>query len=208
MTVKELAAFAPGFQWETFFKVQGVDSNRKIIVAENTAFPPLASLFSRTPIAVWRDYLSIHYMHAMAAYLPKAIDDADFEFYGKTLGGQAQQLPRETRAVHLLDNLLPHPFGKLYAAKYFPPATKAKVEHLVTNLLKAYAADIRTVKWMSAVTRRKALDKLHAFSFHIGYTDSWRDYSGLVIKRDDLIGNTERASAIDCYAAKLKAPSH
>lgn len=197
MTVKELAAFAPGFPWATYFKAQGIAADRKVVVRENTAFPPLASLFSKTPIAVWRDYLTIHYLHAMAAYLPKAVDDANFDFYGKVLGGQSQQLPRETRAVHLLDSTLTHPFGKLYVAKYFPPATKAKVEKLVANLLKAYDADIRTITWMSPVTRQKALDKLHAFTPHIGYPDKWRDFSSLVIKRDDLIGDSERASTFE-----------
>jgi putative endopeptidase len=197
MTVKELTAFAPGFPWATYFKAQGIAADRKVVVRENTAFPPLAALFAKTPIAVWRDYLTIHYLHSMAAYLPKAIDDANFDFYGKVLGGQSQQLPRETRAVHLLDTTLTHPFGKLYVAKYFPPATKAKVETLVANLLKAYDADIRTITWMSPVTRQKALDKLHAFTPHIGYPDKWRDFSGLVIKRDDLIGDSERASAFE-----------
>ncbi len=197
MVVKDLAAFAPGFGWETFFKAQGINADRKVIVRENTAFAPLADLFAKTPVPVWRDYLMIHYLHAMSAYLPKAVDDADFEFYGKVLGGQAQQLPRETRAVRLLDSMLPHPFGKLYVAKYFPPATKAKAEQLVANLLKAYDADIRTIKWMSPVTRQKALDKLHAFTPHIGYPDKWRDYSGLVIKRDDLIGNVERSNGFE-----------
>ena len=197
MAVKDLMAYAPGFAWDVFFKVQGIDVSRKVIARENTAFVPLASLVAKTPIAVWRDYMTLHYLHGMAPYLPKAFDDANFEFYGKVLGGQAQQLPRATRAVRLLDATLPHPFGKLYVAKYFPPATKAKAEELVANLLKAYDADIRTITWMSPVTRQKALDKLHAFTPHIGYPDKWRDFSGLVIKRDDLIGNIERSNLFE-----------
>jgi len=197
MTVADLANFAPGFPWATFFKAQGIDATRKVIVRENTAFPPLAQVFAKTPVAVWRDYLTIHYLHSMAGYLPKAIDDADFDFYGKVLGGQAQQLPRETRAVKLIDSALPHPFGKLYVAKYFPPETKAKAEALVANLLKAYDADIRKIAWMSEVTRQKALDKLHAFTPHIGYPDKWRDFSGLTIAKDDLVGDIERANAFE-----------
>jgi putative endopeptidase len=197
MQVKDLATFAPGFPWETFFNAQGIGPARKVIMRENTAFPRLAALFSRTPIAVLRDYLTIHYVHNMAAYLPKAFDDANFDFYGKVLGGQTEQLPRDTRAVRLLDSVLSHPFGKLYVAKYFPSATKAKAEQLVANLLKAYDADIRTIAWMSPVTRQKALDKLHAFTPHIGYPDKWRDFSGLVIKRDDLIGDAERSNRFE-----------
>ncbi|MDQ2995240.1 MAG: peptidase M13, partial [Pseudomonadota bacterium] len=138
-------------------------------------------------------YLTIRYVHVMSPFLPKAIDEADFNFYGKILGGQKQQLPRETRAVKLLDHMLPHPFGKLYAAKYFPPATKAKVDKLVANLLKTYDDSIQSLAWMSSTTRKKALEKLHSFKPHIGYPEKWRDYSGLEIKRNDLVGNAKRA---------------
>jgi putative endopeptidase len=197
MTVEALSAFAPGFDWKGFFQAQGIDGTRKVIVRENTAFPALAKTFAATPVAVWRDYLTIHYLHAVSGLLPKAIDDADFDFYGKVLGGQTAQLPRDTRAVRLIDSVLPHPFGKLYVAKYFPPETKAKAEKLVANLLKAYDADIRKITWMSDTTKAKALEKLHAFTPHIGYPDAWRDYSGLVIRKDDLVGDIARSDAFE-----------
>ncbi len=146
---------------------------------------------------MWRDWLTVHYLHTMAAYLPAAFDDADFAFYGKVLGGQEQKLPRDTRGVRMLDARLGHPLGKLYVARYFPPASRAKVETLVGNLLKAYDTDIRVIPWMTDVTRKKALDKLHAFTPHIGYPDKWRDYSGLVIKRSDLIGDIERSDRFE-----------
>jgi len=168
-------------------------------VRENTAFPGLAKLFAATPVSVWRDFLTVHYLHNMSAYLPKAFDDADFDFYGKVLGGQTEQLPRDTRAVHLIDRRLGHPLGKLYVAKYFPPESKAKVEALVANLLKAYDADIRKIDWMTDATKEKALDKLHHFTPHVGYPDKWRDFSGLDIQRDDLVGDIERSNMFEWH---------
>ncbi|HWD28477.1 MAG TPA: M13 family metallopeptidase [Rhizomicrobium sp.] len=208
MTVGDLAKMAPGFGWADFFKAQGIGANRKLVVRENTAMPGLAATFAKTPLDVWKDYLAIHTLHAEADYLPKAIDDADFAFYGKVIGGQDTQLPRDTRAVHLIDAVLPHPFGKLYAAKYFPPETKAKAEKLVANIVAAYDADIRKISWMSDVTKQKALDKLHAFTPHVGYTDKWRDFSGLVIKRDDLVGDIARSNAFEWQyrVARLDQP--
>jgi predicted metalloendopeptidase len=202
MTVSQLKQFAPEFPWDAFFTAQSVSVNgpkgeRTVIVRQNTAFPLLGKLFAATPMAVWRDYLTVHYLDNMAAYLPKPFDDEHFAFYGKVLGGQTQDLDRPTRAVHLLDSRLGHPLGKLYVARYFPPASKAKVEELVGNLLKAYDADIRTIPWMTEVTRQKALDKLHQFTPHVGYPDKWRDYSGLVIKRDDLVGDIERSEMFE-----------
>jgi putative endopeptidase len=86
--------------------------------------------------------------------------------------------------------------GKLYVAKYFPPEAKAKAVELVNNLLKAYDADIRTLTWMTPATREKALNKLHHFGVKIGYPDHWRDYSALAIKRDDLLGDIQRAVSV------------
>ena len=70
--------------------------------------------------------------------------------------------------------------GKLYVARCFPPAAKAKADLLVQNLLKAYADDIQTLAWMTPQTRAKALVKLSKITRKIGYPDHWRDYSALV----------------------------
>ncbi|MGN6149542.1 MAG: M13 family metallopeptidase [Rhizomicrobium sp.] len=198
MTISELEAYAPGFAWKDYFAAQGLSTkgprgDRIVVLSENTAFPPLAALFAKTPVPVLRDYLTIHYLHNYAPYLPARFDDADFAFYGKVLDGKTQQLPRDTRAMHELDNRFGHPLGKLYVAKYFTPDAKAKVEALVDNLLKAYDADIRQLDWMTPATKEKALEKLHAFRPHIGYPDKWRDYSGLRIVRGDLIGDVQRS---------------
>lgn len=204
MTETKLASYAPGFPWATYLSAKGLSGrgptgDRILIVRQNTAFPELAKLFAATPVPVWRDYLMIHFLHSMSDYLPKAFDEADFNFFGKVLGGKATQLPRETRAVHLIDQRLGHPLGKLYVAKYFPPESKAKVEALVANLLKAYDADIRQISWMTDTTKAKALDKLHHIKAHVGYPDVWRDFSGLVITRDELIGDIERSNAFEWH---------
>jgi putative endopeptidase len=204
MTFAQLEAYAPGFPWQSFFAAEGLSSksphgDRTVIVRENTAFPGLAKLFAATPIPVWRDWLTLHYLHAMSPYLPKRFDAADFDFYGKTLANQAQQLDRAGRGAQFLDARLGHPLGKLYVARYFPPSSKAKVEELISNILKAYDADIRTLPWMTEATRQKALDKLHAFRPHVGYPDKWRDYSGLKIVRGDLVGDVERSDVFEWH---------
>jgi Predicted metalloendopeptidase len=197
---KDLRKLAPDFPWDAFFSETEIPLNkgaRVVIVGENTAVAPIAKLFAKTPVSVWRDYLTIHYLHSYAAVLPQKVDDADFAFYGTALAGRTAQTERATRGVRLLDRTLGEAFGKLYVAKYFPPEAKAKVEKLVGNLLKAYEADIKTLPWMSEVTRQKALDKIHAFTPHLGYPDVWRDYSALDISRDDLVGNMKRSSLFE-----------
>jgi putative endopeptidase len=202
MSYSELKTLAPGFPWDSFFKatsipLTGPGGERQVIVGEKSAFPPLAKIFAETPVAVWRDYLTVHYLHEYASFLPKAFDDENFAFYGTAVQGTSQQLPRAVRATHLLDDSMGEALGKLYVAKYFPPEAKAKAVELVNNLLKAYDADIRTLAWMSPATREKALNKLHHFGVKIGYPDHWRDYSTLVIKRDDLLGDAQRAGEFE-----------
>ena len=202
MTIAALKKFAPGFDWDAFFAAAGIPEKgpkgeRVVIISEKSAFPKFAKIFAETPVATWRDYLTVHYMHSFAAYMPKAFDDADFAFYGEVLRGQTKQLDRATRAVHLLDNYIGEALGKFYVAKYFPPSAKAAAEKLVHNLLRAYEADIKTLDWMTPETRAKALDKLHKFTPHIGYPDKWRDYSALMIKRDDLLGDVQRSAVFE-----------
>jgi putative endopeptidase len=202
MTISQLKALTPEFPWDVFLAEEGISETgkageRHIVVAENTAFPPIAKIFRATPIEVWRDYLTVHYLHTFSAYLPKRFDDEDFSFYGTALQGNGAQLDRKTRAVHLLDNIIGEALGKLYVARFFPPEAKAKAETLVSNILKAYEADIGTLTWMSPATRQKALDKIHQFTPHIGYPDAWRDYSAYVVTRDDLIGDVQRGAEFE-----------
>ncbi|HUO92924.1 MAG TPA: M13 family metallopeptidase [Rhizomicrobium sp.] len=198
MTVSALAKLAPQFPWDAYFAAAGVSRNspsgeRVVIVVENTAFPKLAAIFAETPVAVWRDYLTVHYLHRFADYLPTKIDDADFAFYGTVLKGQKEQLPRDLRGVHLLDAAMGEALGKLYVAKYFSPEAKAKVTLLVHNLLKAYEADIQTLTWMAPETRAKALEKIRHFTPKVGYPDTWRDYTALTIVPHDIVADIKNA---------------
>jgi putative endopeptidase len=200
MSFTQLKALAPQFPWDSYIKAAGISQSgprgeRQVIVAQLSAFPKIAQIFAATPVAVWRDYLTVHYLDDHAAYLTKRFDDASFAFFGTVLAGSTRQLPRATRAVYFLDGRMGFALGKLYVAKYFPPEAQAKIVALVNNLIKTYDADIRTLTWMTPATRDKALDKLHHMAVQIGYPAHWRDYSSYVVKRDDLLGDVERGNA-------------
>jgi putative endopeptidase len=202
MTVSELKAYAPDFPWSAYLAAAHIPetkngAGRQVVVAEKSAFPLLAKIFAETPPEVWRDYMTVHYLAANASYLPTAIDEANFAFHGTVIRGATQQLARKTRAVHLLDNMMGEALGKLYVEKYFPPEAKAKAEVLVGNLLQVFDANIRVLPWMTKDTRQKALIKLHKFTAHIGYPDTWRDYAAYEVKREDVLGNAKRAALFD-----------
>jgi putative endopeptidase len=202
MKISDLKALAPQFPWDAYFASGGLSPNsphgeRIVVIAEKSAFPKLAVIFAQTPVSVWRDYLTVKYLHAFASVLPKEIDEADFDFYGKVIDGKTAQLDRETRGTALLDNEMGEALGKLYVAKYFPPEAKAKAEELVHNLLKAYAADIQTLTWMTPATRAKALEKLNHYMLKVGYPDHWRDYSALQITRANLVQDSKNATRFE-----------
>ncbi len=146
---------------------------------------------------LWRDYLTFHYLSGHAVYLPKRFDDARFEFYGKVLGGQREQLARDKRGVRFVGGLMGENVGRLYVARYFPADAKAKAQDLVRNLLDVYRQRIQTADWMSPETRRQALEKVGTFTVKIGYPDKWRDYSALRVDPEDLLGNQARGARFE-----------
>lgn len=202
MTISELRSYIPQFPWKAYFAAGHIPlhkgaAERVVIVAEKSAFPQLAAVYSQTPLSVWRDYLTIRYLDAFAQYLPKRFDEAQFAFYGAVVSGNTKQLPRATRAGGILTRRMGEALGKQYVAHYFPPEAKSKAAELVSNLLKAYDEDIRTLDWMTPQTRAKALSKLHHFGVKIAYPDHWRDYSMLRIARDNLIGDAQNLALFD-----------
>jgi predicted metalloendopeptidase len=72
--------------------------------------------------------------HPTTRHLTKAFDDARFEFFSKTLRGVSAKRDRWKRGVQLLDGNIGEALGEAYAAKFFPPENKAKMEELVGNL--------------------------------------------------------------------------
>jgi len=190
LKVSEVEALAPEFDWHAALKELGIgkpaSGERVLIVREKSAFPVLAKLFRNTPVSVWRDYLTFHYLRAHADYLPKRFDEANFDFYGKVLSGNEKQLERDKRGVHFVDDNMGEALGKLYVAKYFPPAAKAKARELVDNLITTYVDHIKTRDWMTDATKTHALEKLSRLSIKIGYPDEWRDYSLYQVDPADL----------------------
>ena len=193
-TKAQLLAYAPGFAWQSFLDASEIGSRQDLILSELDAIKDLAALFNRAPLPTLKAYLTFHYLSDHAAYLPKRFDDARFEFYGHTLRGQPQQRERWKRAVDEVNDSLGEQVGQLYVAQYFPAESKAKMQELVGNLRAALSERIDQLDWMTPETKSRAHEKLATFTPKIGYPDHWKDYSGLEVKRDDLIGNVRRAA--------------
>jgi putative endopeptidase len=193
-----LDAQTPGYHWQVYLTDTGVTGHTDyVIVGEPSYFKAFGDMVKTEPLSAWQSYLRWRVISEYAGYLPKAFVDADFEFFGTALRGTPQIRPRWKRGIGLVEESLGEGLGKLYVAKYFPPATKARMDKLVSNLLTTYRQDVTALDWMGPETKKQALDKLAKLRRKIGYPDHWRDYSGLVIRRDDLVGNVIRANEFE-----------
>jgi predicted metalloendopeptidase len=207
-TKAQLLAFAPGFPWQPFLEAMQLGGRQDLVLAELSAIRDMAGLFGRTPVPTLKAFLTFHYLSSHAPYLPKRIDDARFAFYGQAMRGQPQQRERWKRAVDVVDGSLGESVGRLYVARYFPPESKAKMQQLVADLRTALGERIDALDWMTPQTKSRAHEKLAMFTPKIGYPDKWKDYSSLVIRRDDLIGDVRRATEWDWnyQVARLDKP--
>src|SRR5262249_693094 len=159
-------------------------------------------------IETWKDYLRFHLIEHYASVLPKAVAAEHFAFYGTILAGAQQPPDRSHAAIAATNGALGQAVGQLYTQRYFPPEAKPQAQAMARNLTIAYSTRISNLTWMTAETQKKALAKLAAFEIHVGYPDTWIDYSALDIVRGDAFGNMRRAEAFFRLRnlAKLKQP--
>jgi predicted metalloendopeptidase len=194
MTVAQLAALTPAYNWDTYLRDAGLAGGKEVIVRQPSYLKALNQVIATTPVSTWREYLAFKLLNAYADELPSAFQNASFEFSGKTLRGQQEQSARWKRGVSETQGIMGEAVGKLYVAQYFKPEAKARMDALVHNILAAYKVGIDSLDWMSPATKKQAQEKLAHFTVKIGYPDKWRDYSKLTIKRGDALGNAMRAN--------------
>ncbi len=193
----DFTARAPGFAWTVYLDGLGLARQPDALVAQPGAFAGEAKVWAETPLAVLKDWLTLRTIDAFAPYLSKPFVDAEFHFNGTVLGGAPQLEPRWKRGVRLVSDQMGEAIGKDYVARYFPPEAKSAADQLVRNIIAAYRQRLASVPWMAPETRRRALEKLAAFTPKIGYPSTWRDYSTLEIRRGDLVGNVARGDAFE-----------
>ena len=196
-TLRQLASEMPGFDWTAWAKPQGIDRSPAVILAQPSFFKAFAALVPQVPVATWRAWLLARYLTAAAPYLNKGFDDARFDFFGGVVTGQQLPRVRWKRGVSMVNAFLGDALGRLYVQKHFPQHARGRVQKMLANVLEAYREALRDADWMSPQARREALEKLSALSTGVGHPARWRDYSALVIKPDDLLGNWQRALKFD-----------
>ncbi|MGV0774357.1 M13 family metallopeptidase [Mycolicibacterium elephantis] len=206
----DLPQEAPGFDWAGWVSELGTTPEKaaEVVVRQPDYLTAFAAEWSGGDLEDWKRWLRWRVIHARAFLLTDDLVAEDFAFYGRLLSGTEQIRDRWKRAVSVVESLMGDAVGKLYVARHFPPHAKERMDELVANIREAYRVSINSLDWMTPQTREKALAKLDKFTPKIGYPKKWRDYSALVITRDDLYGNYQRGYAVeyDREMAKLGGP--
>ncbi|MFZ0713944.1 M13 family metallopeptidase [Mycobacterium sp.] len=209
-TFDELISEATGFDWAVWLHGLGGSTEQaaEVVVGQPDALTAFAALWQSEDLEDWKRWLRWRVISRRASMLTDDLVDENFAFYGRTLSGTEELRDRWKRGVALVENLMGDAVGRLYVERHFPPDAKARMDELVANLREAYRVSITDLEWMTPETRQRALEKLDKFTPKIGYPAKWRDYSMLVIVRDDLYGNYRRGYALeyDRDLAKLGGP--
>ncbi len=156
-SAKELAALDGGFNWARYFAGAGTDRASRRGASRDSAdyLAGVASLTRTIPLEDWKVYFRYLLLSGMAPYLPERLAEKDFAFTEGVLRGTQVPAERWQRGCALVDRLLGEASGKMYVARYFPPAAKAKADQLVQGLFAAYREQIAALDWMDATTKRR-----------------------------------------------------
>jgi len=188
MTVAELQKLVPDFNFNQYFSALHVQVDT-VVVRQKDFFKNMNVLLTDIPIEKWKSYFKLHVLNQFASWLSSDFVQVHFDFFSKTLSGVTEMKPREKRAVRLINNVFAKPVGRLFVEKYFPESSKKTVESMIEDLRAVYIERMKKLDWMSDETKAKAVEKLHAFTYKIGYPDKWKDFSSIDIIPDDLIHN-------------------
>jgi putative endopeptidase len=190
----EVKKLMPAFNLSAYMERAEAPPGDSANVTEPDFLKAVDKVIATTDLADLKTYMRWHVIHSNASRLPKKFVDENFDFYGRTLQGAKEQLPRWKRCVSATDGFLGEALGKIYVERTFGPEGKQRTLEMVQNIEAALSTDIKTIDWMSDDTKKQAEIKLRAVANKIGYPDRWRDYSSLRVARDDAYGNFQRGS--------------
>jgi putative endopeptidase len=206
MSLDEFVASCPGLRWREFLAGGDIAEEKmgELVAMQPSFFTELSALLTQDRLPAWRAWARWKVISSLSPYLSSDFVAENFRFYGTILMGTPELRERWKRGVALVELSVGEAVGKIYVDRYFSPTAKERMDQLVANLIEAYRRSIADLDWMTAETKDSALDKLAKFRPHIGYPSKWRDYSALVITREDLIGNVMRVADFEVNRALKK----
>ena len=182
MSFSDVQKLVPSVKWDAYFLSVGMGKVDSLVVSQPKYLQTIETILKDNQVEDWKAYMRWTVLRGSAGILSTTIENANFDFYGKTLTGAVKQRPAEERALATVNGRLGEALGKLYVAKKFPPEAKEKAQAMIANVMQAFDNRINNLPWMTKATKENAKIKLNKFRVKIGYPDKWKDYSALEVK--------------------------
>ncbi len=195
-TPEKLSVLSSSFDFAASLAAADVPSST-VIVSQPSYFEALGPILQDTDLATLREYLRLRTTETFAPYLSAAFVDTAFDFYGRTLSGTTENEPRWKRGIAAVEDAAGFLLGEEYVARHYPDEAARRMDAMVQNLIRAYAASIRELEWMGEETKQQALEKLSKFRPKVGKPPTWRNYDALMVSASDLYGNMRRAALFE-----------
>jgi endothelin-converting enzyme/putative endopeptidase len=201
-TVAQLADIAPNIDFALYFRGTGAPPFSRLNLLNPQYLRDISAALAAMPLASWKAYMKWRALDEMASLLTGRFEQEQFHFNGEILSGQKEMRPRWMRCSDAVAgqpgaDALGEVVGKIFIEQRFGADARTRMDELITALQRSLRETLSAVDWMSADTRERALAKLDAMRRKIGGPDTWRDFSGLTIRRDDYAGNSIRIAAAD-----------
>lgn len=192
----ELSTLAPGFDWNAWRDGLGAAAERfrTVVVGQPSYFTAAARLWDEVDIDDWRDYLRVGVVREFATLLDRTCVDLAFDFYGRVRHGRTEPATETKTALLVTESYLGELLSKQYVARHFSPEAKRAAAELVADIKAAHRDSLTAATWMSPQTRAIALAKLDRMTAKVGYPDTWQDYSGVTITKDELVTSVRAAT--------------
>lgn len=197
MTLDEVKGMTPNIDWALYLEALGAGGVDNMIVSQPDFYKALNTMLKDVSVDDWKVYLKWHLINGSAPYLSSKFENQDFHFYRTVLSGTKEMKPRWKRALNNLSGSLGEPLGKLFVEEHFPEESKKFVSDMVEHMRETYIERVKQADWMGDSTKQKAVEKLKAFTYKIGYPDKWRNYDGLEIVRDSYVKNAMATNKAD-----------
>jgi putative endopeptidase len=194
LTLSELQALTPHWNWNSYFTAAAVDLPTVIQVGQPDFLRELNRLLAERSLDDWKAYLRWHLVNARAQWLSPELAQADFAFSASLSGARAQR-PRWSRCMTAADQQLGEILGKAYLERVFTPQARARAMAMIANLKAVMGERLRSLEWMSPATRREALAKLESMKTEVGGPTKWTDYGALHLEGESFVEMLDSATA-------------
>ena len=186
-----------GIDLKRYLSYIGLPNTEYVITGQPEFYENLGKMIGEVSISDWKIYLKWKVLHFASPYLHEEVFNEYFDFYWRKLMGTPEPEKRWKRCVRLIDRQIGEALGKIYVEQEFGADSKRRMEEMVSDLREVFTDRLKKLDWMSDETKQKALEKFSRFRAKIGYPNKFIDYSSIIVKKDDYIGNIMRSNAFE-----------